>query len=416
MVTSGPCPLPCLAVKPIDDTVAPSGESGQTAPLREVLLLCWRDSDHPQGGGSERYLERVGAELARSGVKVTFRTAGYPGAPAVESRAGMRVSRGGGRLSVYPRAMAAILAARFGRGPLAGIDPDVVIDTQNGIPFFARWVSRAPVVVLVHHCHKRQWPVAGVLMGKVGWFIESWLSPRVHRDAQYLTVSLPSAEDLVSLGVDAQRVAVVRAGTDPSPFALPDEQVDPDARRLCVLSRLVPHKQIEHALEVMGRISASHPDVMLDVIGDGWWSEELRAKASELGIDDRVVFHGHVSEERKHQLLAGASVHLMPSRTEGWGLAVIEAAGYGVPTVGYRSSRGLTDSVVDGVTGVLVDNIDELAAVTAQLLDEQSWRHELGDKARERAGGYSWAAAAAGVNQVLAAAVAGQPISGLVKD
>lgn len=415
MVTSGPRPLPCLAVKTIDDS-APGEDSGPTAPLREVLLLCWRDSDHPQGGGSERYLERVGAELARSGVKVTFRTAGYPGAPAAESRAGMRVSRGGGRLGVYPRAMTAILAARFGRGPLAGINPDVVIDTQNGIPFFARWVSPAPVVVLVHHCHKRQWPVAGVLMGKVGWFIESWLSPRVHRDAQYLTVSLPSAEDLVSLGVDAARVAVVRAGTDPSPVALPDDHTAPDARRLCVLSRLVPHKQIEHALEVMAQISGTHPDVMLDVIGDGWWSEELRAKASELGIDDRVVFHGHVTEERKHQLLAGAAVHLMPSRTEGWGLAVIEAAGYGVPTIGYRSSRGLTDSVVDGVTGVLVDNIDELAVVTAQLLDEQAWRRDLGDKARERARGYSWAAAAAGVNQVLAAAVAGQPISGLVKD
>ena len=76
-------PLPCLEVKPVDATPP-------KAPLREVLLLCWRDSDHPQGGGSERYLERVGAELAGRGVKVTFRTAGYPGAPATESRAGMR--------------------------------------------------------------------------------------------------------------------------------------------------------------------------------------------------------------------------------------------------------------------------------------------------------------------------------------
>ena len=44
----------------------------------------------------------------------------------------------------------------------------------------------------------------------------------------------------------------------------------------------------------------------------------------------------------------------MPSRKEGWGLAVIEAAQHGVPTVGYRSSKGLTDSIVDGVTGLLV--------------------------------------------------------------
>lgn len=382
------------------------------APLREVLLLCWRDSDHPQGGGSERYLERVGAELARSGVEVTLRTARYPGSAASEVRDGITISRGGGRLGVYPSALAAIVAGRFGRGPLAGIRPDVVIDTQNGIPFFARWVAGAPVVVLVHHCHRRQWPVAGAMLGKVGWFIESRMSPWVHRHSQYLTVSLPSAEDLDEMGIGAERVAVVRAGTDPVPETEPRGTETP---RLCVLSRLVPHKQIEHALEVMARLSTTHPDVVLDVIGDGWWSEQLRARATELRVGDRVVFHGHLSESDKHRVLAGAALHVMPSRTEGWGLAVVEAAGHGVPTIGYRSSRGLTDSVVDGVTGVLVDDIDELAAATAQLLDDPAWCRELGEKANQRAEGYSWPVAASGVTHVLAEAAAGRRVSGLVQ-
>jgi glycosyltransferase involved in cell wall biosynthesis len=183
-----------------------------------------------------------------------------------------------------------------------------------------------------------------------------------------------------------------------------------------VLSRLVPHKQIEHALEVMARLSATHPDVALDVIGDGWWSEQLRSLATELGVDDRVVFHGHVSEIDKHRLLAGAALHVMPSRTEGWGLAVVEAAGHGVPTIGYRSSRGLTDSVIDGVTGVLVDNIDELAAATAQLLDDPAWCRELGEKASQRAEGYSWPVAASGVTHVLTEAAAHRRVSGLVQN
>jgi glycosyltransferase involved in cell wall biosynthesis len=384
-----------------------------TAPVREVLLLCWRDTDHPQGGGSERYLERIGGELARDGVRVTLRTAAYPGAPASEVRDGIRISRGGGRLTVYPLALAAIVAGRRGRGPLAGLSPDVVVDTQNGIPFFARWVMRAPVVVLVHHCHRRQWPVAGAVLGRVGWFIESRLSPLVHRNSQYLTVSLPSAEDLVSLGVDAERVSVVRAGTDPSPDV---GEVTAHPRTLCVLSRLVPHKQIEHALEVMARLAPTHPDVTLDVIGDGWWSTQLRERATELGVDQRVTFHGHVSELDKHRLLAGSALHLMPSQTEGWGLAVVEAAAHGVPTIGYRSSRGLTDSVVDGVTGLLVDDLDEMVSATAELLDEPAHCRELGDKARERTGDYSWSAAAARVKHVLTEAASGRRVSGLVKD
>lgn len=374
-------------------------------------MLCWRDSGHPQGGGSERYLERIGAELAATGVRVTLRTAAYPGASAAEVHDGIRISRGGGQFTVYPRALAAIVAGRFGVGPLAGISPDVIVDTQNGIPFFARWTRRAPVVVLVHHCHRMQWPVAGRVVGRIGWLIESRISPWIHRRQQYLTVSLPSAEDLSSLGVDADRVAIVRAGTD----IVPDpDAVAGDGRRLCVLSRLVPHKQIEHALMAMARIAPTHPDVELDVIGDGWWSDRLRRTAIELGVDDRVHFHGHVDEDDKHRILAAASVHLMPSRTEGWGLAVVEAATHRVPTIGYRSSRGLTDSIVDGVTGLLVSDIDELASVTAELLDDPARCRELGDKAFERAGDFSWPAATGGVLQVLEAAATGRRVSGLL--
>ena len=79
--------------------------------LRSVLLLCWRDTGHPQGGGSETYLQRIGAQLAASGVAVTLRTARYPGAPRREVVDGVRISRAGGRYSVYVWALLAMAAA-----------------------------------------------------------------------------------------------------------------------------------------------------------------------------------------------------------------------------------------------------------------------------------------------------------------
>ncbi|QBJ96060.1 glycosyltransferase family 1 protein [Rhodococcus sp. ABRD24] len=396
--------------------------------MREVLLLCWRDTGHPQGGGSERYLEEVGVGLARRGIKVTLRTAGYPGAPRAEFVDGLRISRGGGRLTVYPRALGAIVAGRLGFGPLAGLRPDAVIDTQNGIPFFSATVSGAPVTVLVHHCHREQWPVAGKLMGRIGWWIESRLSPRVHRDSQYLTVSLPSADELTELGVQRDRIAVVRNGADAIPAGV--EPGDSHTRTVhpsvCVLSRLVPHKQIEDALAAVAELSRTIPGLHLDVIGGGWWEQNLRESAHELGIADAVTFHGHVPEQRKHELLARSWVHVMPSRKEGWGLAVIEAAQHGVPTVGYRSSKGLTDSIIDGVTGLLVggDTEDAVADRTASvpaltsavesLLLDAELRAELGDKARLRAAEFSWAQTAAGVHAVLAESAAGRHVSGLI--
>ncbi len=72
-----------------------------SATVRSVLLLCWRDTGHPQGGGSETYLQRIGALLAESGVDVTLRTARYPGAPRREVVDGVTVSRGGGHYTVY---------------------------------------------------------------------------------------------------------------------------------------------------------------------------------------------------------------------------------------------------------------------------------------------------------------------------
>lgn len=384
--------------------------------VREVLLLCWRDTGHPQGGGSERYLEQVGAQLAAHGVKVTLRTAGYPGAPRRARIDGIDISRGGGRFTVYPRALAAIALGRLGLGPLKGVRPDAVIDTQNGIPFFARLVSGVPSVVLVHHGHREQWPVAGRLVGRIGWWIESTLSPRVHRADQYLTVSLPSAEELATLGVDRSRIAVVRNGAEPVPAHVPTGTagVRSAEPRVVVLSRLVPHKQIEDALTAVSRLRSRIPGVRLDVIGDGWWAGKLKDQAAALGIADAVTFHGHVDEGRKHELLARSWVHVLPSRKEGWGLAVIEAAQHGVPTVGYRSSRGLTDSIVDGVTGVLADDADQLAAIVGDLLEDATARTIMGEKARARAREFSWEHTASGVRRVLAAAAAGRRISGLI--
>ncbi|APA95118.1 glycosyltransferase family 4 protein [Nocardia seriolae] len=384
--------------------------------MREVLLLCWRDTGHPQGGGSERYLEQVGAQLAARGVKVTLRTAGYPGAARRESVNGIEISRGGGRFTVYPRALAAIALGRWGIGPLKGVRPDAVIDTQNGIPFFARAATNAPTVVLVHHGHREQWPVAGRMVGRIGWWIESRLSPRVHRRDQYLTVSLPSAEELTALGVAGTRIAVVRNGAEPIPARVPagDDGTRTAHPSIVVLSRLVPHKQIEDAMAVVAGLRGRIPGLRLDVIGGGWWDGNLRAHAAELGIADAVTFHGHVDEDEKHRLLARAWVHVLPSRKEGWGLAVIEAAQHGVPTVGYRSSRGLTDSIVDGVTGQLVDDAAQLTEVVGELLGNHEARTVLGEKARARAREFSWEQTGNGVYEVLSAVTRGERVSGLI--
>lgn len=382
-------------------------------PFMSVLLLCWRDTGHPQGGGSEAYLQRIGAHLAASGVEVTLRTASYRGAPRREVVDGVRVSRGGGRYTVYIWAGLAMVLARFGLGPLRHAKPDVVLDTQNGIPFMARLAYGRRVAVLVHHCHREQWPVAGAVVGRLGWFVESKLSPRAHRRNQYVTVSLPSARDLTALGVRPSQIAVVRNGLDDAPpSTLTGERSS--APRVVVLSRLVPHKQIEDALEAVAALRTRIPGLELDVVGGGWWEQRLVEHAELLGISDAVTFHGHVDDETKHQVLQQAWVHVLPSRKEGWALAVIEAGQHAVPTIGYRSSGGLTDSIVDGVTGLLVDDFDGLVEALGDVLSDDVLREQLGAKAHARCGEFSWQQSASAIRTVLESVHAGVHVSGVV--
>ncbi|WP_163887720.1 glycosyltransferase family 4 protein [Mycolicibacterium hippocampi] len=382
-------------------------------PLRSVLLLCWRDTGHPQGGGSEAYLQRIGAQLAGSGVRVTLRTARYPGSARRETVDGVEIQRVGGSYSVYVWAGLAMAAAVIGLGPLRHVRPDVVVDTQNGLPFLARLVYGRRVVVLVHHCHREQWPVAGPVMSRIGWFVESWLSPRLHRRNQYVTVSLPSARDLALLGVGSDRVAIVRNGVDAAPGATLT-QARSTTPRVVVLSRLVPHKQIEDALGAVARLRSRIPGLHLDVLGDGWWADRLVDHAALLGISDAVTFHGHTDDHTKHAVLQRSWVNVLPSRKEGWGLAVVEAAQHGVPTIGYRASGGLADSVVDGVTGLLVDDLDGLVDGLDRMLSDQVLREQLGVKAQVRSGEFSWQQSAAAMRVVLESAYAGHVVSGVI--
>lgn len=357
----------------------------------KILLLCWRDSTHPQGGGSERYLERVGEYLAAQGHEVVFRTARHMNAAKRERRNGVIYSRAGAKFSVYPRALLALLV---GARDMRGVD--VVVDTHNGIPFFARLATRAPVVILTHHCHREQWPVAGPILARLGWFLESRVVPALYRHNTWVTVSEASKRDLEKLGIHGAHI--IENGVDPLPEHVPTLEREADIH-LVTLSRLVPHKQIEHAMDTVARM----PGALLDVIGSGWWESHLREYARTHGVEDRVRFRGQVTEDYKHALLARADVHLMPSRKEGWGLAVMEAAQHGVPTVGY--AFGLQDSVVDGQTGVLVQREAEFAPAVRDLVEDSARRARLGAAARELAARFSWEKTGARFAELLEAEV-----------
>jgi glycosyltransferase involved in cell wall biosynthesis len=357
-----------------------------------IAFLSWRDTTHPDGGGSEVFVESVGRELARRGHEVTLLCARHPGAARTEDRDGVRLRRMGGRLTVYLHGLAWLVRHRR--------DVDVVVDVVNGLPFASPLVRRRGVVALVPHVHAEQWRIIYPgLGGRLGWFVESRVVPLLYRGRPFLTVSDASARDLADLGIDPAAITVVRNGLASVPDEVPTGKCP--APRLVVLSRLVPHKQIEHAFVVVQRLADELPDLHLDVVGDGWWRDQLEAAATDLGVTDRVTFHGHVDDTRRDELVGRAWLMVMPSVKEGWCLAITESGAQGTPSVAYASAGGVTESITDGTTGRLVADLDELVGTVRDLLLDAESRHALGVAAHDKARTLTWDACAVRAEAVL---------------
>ncbi|HEY0637106.1 MAG TPA: glycosyltransferase family 4 protein [Pseudonocardiaceae bacterium] len=343
------------------------------------MLLNWRDTRHPQGGGSERYVEHVAFGLAERGYRVTVCCSAYEGAAADETVRGVRFRRRGNDLTVYWYTLLRLLA---------GPRPDLVVDVQNGLPFFSRLVTRCPVVVLVHHLHREQWCIVfGRLVGRVGWWIESWLAPRVYRRCQYVTVSRATRAGLAGLGVDPARTLVAHNGLDTPPPVAARRSPTP---LLVAVSRLAPHKQLEHAIDAVAELRPRWPDLRLEIVGQGPWLTPLLAHARERGVADAVTLHGWLSEQAKHEVLARAWVHLCPSVKEGWGIVVMEAAAHGVPTVAYASAGGVAESVRHRETGLLADSPADLVAAVRELVADEGLRTAMGAACVAHATDHDW--------------------------
>ncbi|GAA1611801.1 glycosyltransferase family 4 protein [Actinoplanes couchii] len=366
------------------------------AATRQVLFLNWRDTRNPHGGGSEVYVEKIAAELIRRGHTATLLCAAHSEGPAEETApSGLRVLRRGGRHTVYLQAAWLYLIGALGFGPLSrrrGARPDVIVDVGNGLPFLSPLWAFCPVIALVHHVHREQWPVVLTpRLARIGWWIESWLAPRVYRRCRYVTVSAATRDELAVLGVDAERVTIIHNGT---PEMAPAEPVARTAEpSLVVVGRLVPHKRVEMALDTVAALTDELPELTLTVAGQGWWEDELREYAVKLGIAERVRFAGFVSDEEKRVLMSRAWVALTPSLKEGWGLTIVEASAVGTPNIAFRGAGGVEESLVDGRTGMLAEDQADFTAKTRRLLCDDVLRAGMGSAARAHAASFTWPAA-----------------------
>jgi phosphatidylinositol alpha-1,6-mannosyltransferase len=145
------------------------------------------------------------------------------------------------------------------------------------------------------------------------------------------------------------------------------------------------YKGHDPLLECWPAVTRRIPDAQLVIVGQGDDVPRLREKARALGVADRVLFTGFISDQAREAILTRVAAFAMPSRGEGFGLAYLEAMRAGVPCIG-STADAAGDVIVDGTTGFLIqpDDVEGLTRNVLRLLSDEEERRAMGEAGRAR--------------------------------
>lgn len=337
---------------------------------------------YPYMGGIEHRTHEISRRLSTRH-EVIVLTSRLPGTAEEEVMDGYRVVR---------------LPSRFiGRYNPPYVTTPGVLDALNSldadiVDFHYRW---APSYSRAMRRYEGNWMFTfhntygeGEGIGRALSLINDMLFSNMIRDRRTVCVSEFVRNDLLARGFRRELTDVVSLGVDVYDGPTSEEDF------ILFTGRLVATKGLKHLIEAMRTV-----DHTLMIMGRGPEEGSLRSLAKRLGVADKVVFTGHVSEEEKRRLMASCKVFALPSMFESFGLAAAEAMAYGKPVVA-SNVGGLPEVVGDG--GILVPpaSPQELAAALDRLLKDDGLRHELGRRARDHIRPFSWDNIAAKIERI----------------
>ena len=341
-------------------------------------------------GGAERWYRNLAERLALEGHTVTYLTlrqwerGSDPGLADVDVRAvGPRLALYvGGRRRILPPVV-------FGAGVLLhllrhGRRYDVV--HAASFPYFSllaaaftRPLGRYRLVVDWFEVWTRAYweEYLGRAGGRIGWLVQR-LCARVPQTA--FCFSRRHAERLRKEGLRGEVTPL------PGMYAGPLEARPPAGEREPVVAfagRHIPEKRVPALVRAMAVVAEQAPELRCDVYGDGPERGEVERLVEALGLGATVRVLGFVEAEQIERALDRALCMVLPSRREGYGMVVVEAAARGTPSVVVdEPDNAAVELVEDGVNGILAASV-EPADLAAAILGVRAAGAALRDSTAE---------------------------------
>lgn len=353
-----------------------------------VLIFNWRDNKHLWAGGAEVYIHELAKKLIKEGHKVTVFCGNDHKCPRYEEIDEVQIVRRGGFYTVYIWAFIYYIIQFRGKY-------DVVIDSENGIPFFTPLYVRKPIIGLIHHVHQEviltelKLSLSQIPVAYVAKLLEAKLMPIVYANVKMITVSESSKRDMEKIGLGKRHVIdIVNPGIEPSRFYTAPKSKYPT---ILYVGRLKAYKRLDTLIRAMKHITKDHPKAKLIIAGFGESRSYLEKLVKNMGIEDSVEFLGKIDDDTRSKLLAEAWVFAYPSSMEGWGISIIEANASGTAVVA-SDVPGLMDSVNNYETGYLVKMGDEVdfAEKISMLIKDHKQRKYMEDNALLWAKKHTW--------------------------
>ena len=225
----------------------------------------------------------------------------------------------------------------------------------------------------------------------------------LRRGAWVHTLSAFVAAEVVDiLGADPERVRTVHLGVPPLP--VPDAgaaaryRPPGTSRYVLAIGTAEPRKDLPNLVRAFDQVAADRPDLALVLAGpDGWGTQALVGAVEQAAARARIVRTGWLDDATLSGLLHGAAVLAYPSVYEGFGFPPLQAMAAGVPVVASRAGS-LPEVLGDAARMVDVGDDSALAAALATVLDDAAVAADLVARGRVRAGQFSWASCAAGLD------------------
>ena len=205
----------------------------------------------------------------------------------------------------------------------------------------------------------------------------------------------------IELGVEEKKIHVINPGVDPA-VEIPkndlkkaEEIYSGKKNRLITVSRFDKRKNHEKVIMAIRNLKEIYPDIVYTCIGYGDEEENLKKLVIELKLENHVIFLKDISNDLKNALVAKSNIFIMPSiiyrnSIEGFGIAFIEAAQYGIPSIGGKDG-GASDAIIHEKTGIICDgnNLEEIYKSIDSLLKENKYL-DYGKEAKKNSENFHW--------------------------